>query len=91
MKLVRPTWRLKVPCACCGQGHPALICCPGCGYVVAWCDELGNAFLNPLDLAASLTSDESAKCPACGAGTLKEFVPASSLQIRKAGLEGLFN
>ena len=24
-----------------------LISCPGCGYVAAWCDELGDAFLNP--------------------------------------------
>jgi hypothetical protein len=91
IKVVPPTWYLKVLCPCCGQGHPVLISCPGCGYVAAWCDELGNAFLNPNDLLASLTWDEAARCPACGARSLEEFVLASSLQIRKAGLEGLFH
>ena len=68
-----------------------LIGCPRCGYVAAWCDEVGNAFLNPHDLVASLTMDEAGKCPGCGAGSLKEFVLASSLEIRRAGLHGLFD
>jgi len=91
MKVVPPTWYLKVLCPCCGQGHPVLISCPGCGYVAAWCDEFGNPFLIPNDLLESLTRDEAARCPACSARSLEEFVLASSLQIREAGLEGLFH
>jgi hypothetical protein len=58
--------------------------------VGASCEELGNAFLNPHDLIASLSTDAAAMCPACGTRSLQEFIAASSTQIRKAGLDGLF-
>jgi len=91
MKIVRPTWRLKILCPCCGQCHPLLIGCPHCEYVAAWCDEVGNSFLDPHDLAASMTTDEAAKCPACGVCSLKDFVKASSEQICNAGLLGEYD
>jgi hypothetical protein len=58
--------------------------------VLAWCDEVGNAFLNPRDLAASMTTGEAAQCPACRMRDLREFVEASSQQILKAGLQGRY-
>jgi len=91
MKVGSPVWHLKITCPCCGQGNPMLISCPTCEHVAAACEEVGNIFLDPRDLTGNLCTGGIATCPSCGTRDLQEFVPASSLQIRKAGLDGLYD
>ena len=91
MEVDKPIWHLKIVCPCCRQGHPMLISCPECGYVAAACEEVGNNFLDPQDLIASVCASDITNCPGCGRPTLKEFVPATSQQIHEAGLEGLYD
>jgi len=79
MKIVLPTWRMRILCFC-GDGSPILVVCPNCEYLTAFCDGIGDALVDPKDLDKGFTEN----CPSCQTETSK-FILASSKQILKAG------
>lgn len=87
MNVVPPTWSLRKPCPCCGQGSPTLATCPACHHVVAICGELGTIFPDPRDLSRRLDDryGDGAACPACGTGAVDEFPDSTSAEIQALG------
>jgi hypothetical protein len=88
MQINPPTWRLNLPCPCCGQGQPVLVACRNCGRLAAECHELGTFFRDPWQLKPA----ESTECAGCGASGDDSFALATSDQIQSAGFKhGQYN
>jgi hypothetical protein len=81
MQIKNPTWYLKTPCPCCGQGSPSFCMCPTCGYLTVICEETGDTFINPKNLELGFTEI----CPSCKKTKTEEFVLADTDNILKAG------
>jgi hypothetical protein len=82
METVPPTWTLRRPCPVCEQEGLVLVACPGCGHLVAVCDEHGSAaFFDVHRSSSDAASGEQQECPRCHGRTLSEFTLASSDQI----------
>jgi len=81
MQIKNPTWYLKTPCPCCGQGYPSFCMCPTCGYLTVFCEEIGDTFINPKNLELGFTEI----CPNCKQTKTVEFVLAGTDNILKAG------
>jgi len=87
MELRQPVWHILVTCPDCSQGYPELMACPRCSVVVAVCLETNLVFADPHSLGSSALDDANdTLCPACKATAVSEFAPATSDQIRKAGI-----
>jgi len=80
MNIAAPTWQMKIPCPCCGQGSPIFLTCPACGYLTGHCAETGETFKDPRALEKGFTET----CSACTKET-KSFRLATSTQILDAG------
>ena len=84
MQINAPTWNLKVPCPCCGQGRPMILACRHCGHLAAACEEV-DTFFPDITLSAQHAPSEQ-RCIGCGAEGRDAFVAASSTQIQNGGL-----
>ena len=81
MQIDNPTWYLKKPCPCCGQGFPSFCICPNCSYLTVICEETGDTFITPKNLELGFTEI----CPNCKQIKTAEFVLAETDNILKAG------
>ena len=81
MKIDRPTWRIKQICPHCGQGNPSFCYCTRCGFLTLVCEETGDTFKNPRDLADGFVNI----CPNCGQENTTNFETADSDKIVGAG------
>lgn len=87
MNVEDPRWTLKQPCPICGQGQSlALVTCPGCSALAAVCDEEGSVFFELAGSGLVGGGREDMPCAACGKHRVQEFVPASDVAIRAAGI-----
>ncbi len=88
MKIRPPKWQLRRACPVCEQAELVLVACPECSHIAVVCAEEGSAFHNVLTVVLDSAVDpESVRCPQCAGPLMSTFKPATSDQIRTAGLE----
>ena len=87
MNVVAPTFELRAPCPCCGQGGLSFSTCPTCQRVVLICEEVGTVFPDPQDLSQTTPQlyGGGATCPSCGGPPLREFRASTSDEIKALG------